>query len=51
MLTKAEMVERIVKLYGRGSKMALWFAEVASTKDYEHTKKLFYKMVEQQGRH
>lgn len=51
MLTKKEMVERIVKLYGRGSAMAIWFAEVAATKDYRHTKELFYKMVEQHGRH
>ena len=51
MLTKKEMVERIVKLYGRHSAMTKWFVEVATTKDYRHTKELFYKMVEQHGRH
>lgn len=45
MLTKKEMVIRITQLYGKGSKMALWFADVANKHDYQHTKKVFYEII------
>jgi hypothetical protein len=45
MLTKKDMVFRIVELYGRGSKMAVWFAGVALNSDYKRTRKIFFKII------
>lgn len=45
MLTKKEMVIRIAQLYGKGSNMAMWFADVANKQDYQHTKSLFYEII------
>ena len=51
MMTKKDMVLKITQLYGRGSSMAIWFAEIAKNKSYEQTKMFFDKMVEQHNRH
>jgi hypothetical protein len=45
MITKKDMVSRIVELYGRGSKMAVWFAGVAINSDYKRTRKIFFKII------
>jgi len=44
-MTKKEMVARIVELYGKGSKMALWFAGVAVNSDYKRTRTIFFKII------
>ena len=44
-MTKKEMVKRIVELYGKGSKMALWFASVAVNSDYKRTRTVFFKII------
>lgn len=46
MLTKKEMVIKVVELYGRGSKMALWFAGIATNHDYLHTKNIYKKILD-----
>ena len=44
-MTKQEMVKRIVELYGKGSKMAVWFAGIAINSDYKRTRAVFFKII------
>lgn len=48
-MTKKEMVARIAELYGKGSKMALWFAGVAVNSDYKRTRTIFFKIIAKYG--
>lgn len=41
-MTKKEMVLRIVELYGRGSKMAMFFAGIATNFNYAYTRKIYF---------
>jgi hypothetical protein len=45
MMTKKEMVLEVVRIYGRGSKMAMFFAGIATNSDYLHTKNIFQKIM------
>jgi len=45
MMTKNEMVLEIVCIYGRGSKMAMFFAGIATNSDYLRTKNIFQKIM------
>ena len=45
MLTKNEMVNRINELYGKNSKIAVWFFGVATNSDYKRTRTVFFKII------
>jgi hypothetical protein len=45
MMTKKKMVLEVVRIYGRGSKMAMFFAGIATNSDYLHTKNIFQKIM------
>lgn len=45
MLTKKDMVSRIVELYGENSKIAIWFMVVALNSDYKRTRKIFFQII------
>ncbi len=45
MLTKKEMVNRINALYGKNSKIAVWFSGVANNSDYKRTRTIFFKII------
>jgi hypothetical protein len=49
MLTKKDMVSRIVKLYGKDSKIAIWFMVIALNSDYKRTWKIFFKIIRRGG--
>lgn len=44
-MTKKEMIARIIKLYGRNSKMTEFFVAVAKNTGYAHTKMIFFKII------
>jgi len=44
-MTKKEMVLNIIELYGRGSKMAMFFAGIATNSNYAHTRKIYFMIL------
>ena len=46
MLTKREMITRVIELYGKNSKIALWFIGIALKGDYKRTRSIFFKIIE-----
>ena len=44
-MTKKDMVKRINDLYGKNSKIAIWFNGVADNNDYKRTRKIFFKII------
>ena len=45
MLIKAEMIARVIKLYGKNSKMAVWFEGIAKNSNYKRTHMIFFKII------
>ena len=44
-MTKNEMVNRINELFGKNSKIAIWFSGVAENNTYKRTRTIFFKII------
>ena len=44
-MTKTEMINRINELYGKNSKIAIWFCGIAENSTYKRTRLVFFKII------
>ena len=45
MLTKKEMIEKIIKLYGKGSSISLYFTKLAPKNEYHKVLNIYKQLI------